>query len=155
MGSALRNVLEKVGLREPTAADYEDEYEEMEDAPLGEVHEFPRSTEVEAPEKPGVAVTEAPAPAQVIDRIKTSKPMSYSDAPEIGDYLRENVPVILNLNHMDKPEGQRMVDFVAGLCYGLEGQLEVVSDRVFLLTPKNIKTVNDTPQRSSFLPSKY
>lgn len=149
---ALRNVLEKVGLREPEVDDYEEDCEETDDCALGEVHEFPRSTDPESPEKE-TNVPEAKSVTQVIDRIKTSKPMSYRDAPEIGDYLRDNVPVILNLNHMSKAESQRMIDFVVGLCYGLEGQLDVVSERVFLLTPKNIKTVTDQPQRSSFLPS--
>lgn len=152
MGSALRNVLEKVGLREPTVEDYNEEFDETEDSSLGEVHEFPRSTEVETTKEKESAKAEAAPTNPDLGRIMTSRPSSYKDAPEIGDYLRDNVPVILNLNQMDKAEGQRMVDFVVGLCYGLGGSLDAVSDRVLLLTPKNIKAISNQTQSSSFFP---
>lgn len=154
MGSALRSVLEKVGLREPEVDEYE-EYGEEETEGYGEVHEFPHSTEVAQPNQPGTAANPQ-APQPVVSRIKTSKPTSYSDAPEIGDYLRDNVPVILNLTYMGQKEAQRMIDFVSGLCYGLGGQLDPVSDRVLLLTPQNVKTVDDQAKRPvPFLPSAH
>ena len=156
MGSALlRNVLEKVGLREPDASDYDDEYADNDEGALGEVHEFPGSTEPEVSEKKEVTEAQSQPQAPVFNRIKTSKPTSYNDAPEIGASLRDNIPVILNLNYMGKPEGQRMVDFVSGLCFGLEGKLELVGENLFLLTPKGIATVTDQKQTPSFLPSRY
>lgn len=146
MGLALRNVLEKVGLREPDVDDYEDEEFIEDETPLGELHEFPGSTESEAaPEAP------VEAPVGTIDRIKTAKPTTYSDAKEIGDYLRDNVPVILNLAYLSVKEAQRMVDFASGLTYGLRGSFEEVGTRVFLLSPQNLKTIEDTPKSSTSL----
>lgn len=146
MALALRNVLEKVGLREPDIDDYEDEEFLEDETPLGELHEFPGSTEPEA-------VPQAPAesPIGVIDRIKTAKPTTYSDAKEIGDYLRDNVPVILNLAHLSTNEAQRMVDFASGLTYGLRGSFEEVGTRVFLLSPQHLKTIEATPKPSASL----
>ena len=147
MGLALRNIMEKVGLREPEMEEYDDEYFE-EDAPLGEVHEFPVSTEPEVGERvaPTPAAPPSAAPARAIDRIKTAKPTSYDAAPEVGNYLRDGIPVILNLAYMSQKEGQRMVDFAIGLTYGLRGSFEEVGTRVFLLTPENLKTVDEAPK---------
>lgn len=150
MGLALRNVLEKVGLREPEIDDYDDEEYLEDEPPLGEVHEFPSSTDSETashrtPETP------AEAPIGTIDRIKTAKPTTYSDAKEIGDYLRDNVPVILNLAYLSAKEAQRMVDFASGLTYGLRGSFEEVGTRVFLLSPQHLKTIEATPKPSSSL----
>lgn len=150
MGLALRNVLEKVGLREPEIDDYDDEEFIEDETPLGEVREFPGSTESETashhtPETP------AETPIGTIDRIKTAKPTTYSDAKEIGDYLRDNVPVILNLAYLSAKEAQRMVDFASGLTYGLSGSFEEVGTRVFLLSPQHLKTIEATPKPSSSL----
>lgn len=150
MGLALRNVLVKVGLREPDIDDYEDEEFLEDEAPLGELHEFPGSTESEtAPHTHPDAPAEAPI--GTIDRIKTAKPTTYSDAKEIGDYLRDNVPVILNLAYLSAKEAQRMVDFASGLTYGLRGSFEEVGTRVFLLSPQNLKTIEASPNHSASL----
>ena len=150
MGLALRNVLEKVGLREPEIDDYDDEDFIEDETPLGEVHEFPGSTESETASRQ-TPETPAEAPIGAIDRIKTAKPTTYSDAKEIGDYLRDNVPVILNLAYLSAKEAQRMVDFASGLTYGLRGSFEEVGTRVFLLSPQHLKTIEATPKPSSSL----
>lgn len=150
MGLVLCNVLEKVGLREPEVDEYEDEIFE-DDAALGEVHEFPQSTDPAANTQPEVGATAQAGTANAMNtRIKTSKPTSYSDAREIGDYLRDNVPVILNLAYLSVKEAQRMVDFASGLTYGLGGSFEEVGNRVFLLSPENLKVIEDEePKRST------
>ena len=150
MGLALRNVLEKVGLREPEIDDYDDEEFIEDETPLGEVHEFPGSTESETASRQ-TPETPAEAPIGAIDRNKTAKPTTYSDAKEIGDYLRDNVPVILNLAYLSAKEAQRMVDFASGLTYGLRGSFEEVGTRVFLLSPQHLKTIEATPKPSSSL----
>lgn len=149
MGGALRSVLEKVGLREPDIDDYDDVYEDEETEAMGEVHEFPHSTEVN---EPLVSPTESPrvVPKPVtrtIDRIKTFKPTAYADAREMGDYLREGVPVILNISYLNAKESQRIVDFAYGLSYGVYGSFEEVGTNVFLLSPANLSTIEETPQR--------
>ena len=71
-------------------------------------------------------------------RITTLHPRSYNDARRIGEEFRENVPVIMNLTEMDDNDAKRIVDFAAGLVFGLRGTIERVTNKVFLLSPANV-----------------
>jgi len=71
-------------------------------------------------------------------RITTLHPRSYNDARRIGEEFRENVPVIMNLTEMDDTDAKRIVDFAAGLVFGLRGTIERVTNKVFLLSPANV-----------------
>jgi cell division inhibitor SepF len=71
-------------------------------------------------------------------RITTFVPAKYNDAKEIGEHFRSNVPVIMNLTEMDDDSAKRLVDFAAGLTFGLHGSLEKVTNKVFLLSPSNV-----------------
>jgi cell division inhibitor SepF len=71
-------------------------------------------------------------------RITTFVPAKYNDAKEIGENFRQNVPVIMNLTEMDDESAKRLVDFAAGLTFGLHGSLEKVTNKVFLLSPSNV-----------------
>jgi len=71
-------------------------------------------------------------------RITTLHPRSYNDARRIGEEVRENVPVIMNLTEMDDIDAKRIVDFAAGLVFGLRGTIERVTNKVFLLSPANV-----------------
>jgi cell division inhibitor SepF len=71
-------------------------------------------------------------------RITTFVPAKYNDAKEIGEHFRQNVPVIMNLTEMDDDSAKRLVDFAAGLTFGLRGSLEKVTNKVFLLSPSNV-----------------
>jgi cell division inhibitor SepF len=71
-------------------------------------------------------------------RITTFVPAKYNDAKEIGENFRQNVPVIMNLTEMDDDSAKRLVDFAAGLTFGLHGSLEKVTNKVFLLSPSNV-----------------
>ncbi|MFF3336024.1 cell division protein SepF [Streptomyces sp. NPDC002888] len=75
-------------------------------------------------------------------RIGTVTPDSFRDARAIGEMFREGVPVIMNLTAMDAGDAKRVVDFAAGLIFGLRGSIERVSTRVFLLTPADTEIVN-------------
>ena len=81
------------------------------------------------------AVPSAPS-AQV--RIHTIEPRSYSEAQSIADKFKMGQPVIMNLATADPDLGKRLIDFASGLTYGLDGGLQKVSDRVFMLTPANV-----------------
>jgi cell division inhibitor SepF len=72
-------------------------------------------------------------------RITTLHPTSYSEARTIGEHFRDGYPVIMNLTEMDEPDAKRLVDFAAGLAFGLRGSMERVTNRVFLLSPPNIQ----------------
>ncbi len=72
-------------------------------------------------------------------RITTLHPTTYNEARTIGEHFRESVPVIMNLSEMDEADAKRLVDFAAGLAFGLRGTIERVTNRVFLLSPANIQ----------------
>jgi cell division inhibitor SepF len=71
-------------------------------------------------------------------QITTLHPTTYSEARTIGEHFRDGYPVIMNLTEMDEPDAKRLVDFAAGLAFGMRGSMERVTNRVFLLSPPNI-----------------
>jgi cell division inhibitor SepF len=73
-----------------------------------------------------------------IYRITTLHPRSYNDARRIGEEYREGVPVIINLTGMDDSDAKRIVDFAAGIVFGLRGSIERITNKVFLLSPANV-----------------
>ncbi|QIY94978.1 cell division protein SepF [Streptomyces sp. S1D4-11] len=75
-------------------------------------------------------------------RIGTVTPDSFRDARGIGELFRDGVPVIINLTAMEAADAKRVVDFAAGLTFGLRGTIERVATRVFLLTPANTEIVS-------------
>ncbi|AWK08407.1 DUF552 domain-containing protein [Streptomyces spongiicola] len=75
-------------------------------------------------------------------RIATVSPDSFRDARGIGEHFRDGVPVIVNLTSMEPADAKRVVDFAAGLTFGLRGSIERVATRVFLLTPADTEIVS-------------
>ncbi|MFB9186119.1 cell division protein SepF [Dactylosporangium sucinum] len=71
--------------------------------------------------------------------ITTLHPTTYNEARTIGEHFRDGVPVIMNLTEMDEADAKRLVDFAAGLVFGLRGNFERVTNRVFLLSPANVQ----------------
>jgi cell division inhibitor SepF len=65
-------------------------------------------------------------------------PKSFNDAQKVADKLKADVPVIINLQSADPELAKRLVDFSSGLTYALDGSMQRVADRVFLLTPSSI-----------------
>jgi cell division inhibitor SepF len=78
-------------------------------------------------------------------RIATLSPDSFRDARGIGELFRDGVPVIVNLSSMEPSDAKRVVDFAAGLTFGLRGSIERVATRVFLLTPADTEIVSGEP----------
>jgi cell division inhibitor SepF len=83
-------------------------------------------------------VTEEDSEAQR-HAITTLHPTTYNEARTIGEHFRDGVPVIMNLTEMDEADAKRLVDFAAGLVFGLRGNFERVTNRVFLLSPANVQ----------------
>jgi cell division inhibitor SepF len=75
-------------------------------------------------------------------RIGTVTPDTFRDARIIGELFRDGVPVIMNLTAMESSDAKRVVDFAAGLIFGLRGSIDRVASRVFLLTPAHTEIVN-------------
>jgi cell division inhibitor SepF len=72
-------------------------------------------------------------------QITTLHPTTYREARTIGEHFRDGTPVIINLTEMDEGDARRLVDFAAGLAFGLRGTIERVTNRVFLLSPANVQ----------------
>ena len=90
----------------------------------------------------GAAAASGPWSAEDTARryqITTLHPTTYSEARTIGEHFRDGVPVIMNLTEMDEADAKRLVDFAAGLAFGLRGTIERVTNRVFLLSPANVQ----------------
>ena len=97
---------------------------------------------------PGVRAVPAPAPAYADpQRITTLRPRTYNDAREIGQQFRDGTPVILDLSDMDDVNAKRLVDFSAGLIFGLHGRIERVTNKVFLLSPEHIEVTAEDRAR--------
>jgi len=131
--SALRKMTSFLGYVEPA----EDAYEQVDEAvgePYGE-ETYEQEHVFDAYEQ------DSPVPVSVPDlrRIVTVHPSTYNEARVIGEAFRDGVPVIVNLTHMGEADARRMVDFSAGLVFGLNGAIERVTPRVFLLTPASVE----------------
>jgi cell division inhibitor SepF len=77
------------------------------------------------------------APGQV--RVHLVLPRSFNDAQQIADRFKDSIPVILNLQSADNELSKRLIDFASGLTYALDGSMQRVADKVFLLTPRNVE----------------
>lgn len=85
--------------------------------------------------------------ARPAQRITTLHPRTYNEARTIGEHFREGTPVIMNLSEMDDSDAKRLVDFAAGLIFGLRGSIERVTAKVFLLSPANVQITAEDKQR--------
>ncbi len=100
------------------------------------------------------AVTVQPRPSVVrpftqpqAAKVHITVPVGFNDAQEIGDKLKANQPVIVNLQGIDRELSRRLIDFSSGLTYGLGGAMERVADQVFLLTPSNVEVSAEEKRR--------
>ena len=91
-----------------------------------------------------------PAPAPAFEegyRITTLHPRTYNEARQIGEHFRNGTPVIMNLTEMDDVDAKRLVDFAAGLIFGLRGSIERVTNKVFLLSPEHVEVTAEDKAR--------
>lgn len=146
MAGALRKTMLYLGLseadREQGGAEatqyeeepsYEDSYEEYEEsAPSAEVTPINRAA---------ARFENGP-----LRRITTVHPRNYNDAKVIGEAFRAGTPVIMNLTDMSDGEAKRLVDFSAGLVFGLRGAIERVTNKVFLLSPSSVEIAAESSE---------
>jgi cell division inhibitor SepF len=88
-----------------------------------------------------------PMPTADLARITTLHPRTYNEARTIGEHFREGTPVIMNLTEMVDSDAKRLVDFAAGLIFGLHGSIDRVTNRVFLLCPANVEVTAEDKAR--------
>jgi cell division inhibitor SepF len=92
--------------------------------------------------RPAQATASAAAPMAAVGgsvRVHLVVPKSFNDAQQIADRFKEGIPVILNLQSSDPDLSKRLIDFASGLTYALDGGMQRVADKVFLLTPRNVE----------------
>jgi cell division inhibitor SepF len=144
MAKAMRKMAEYLGLVD--GGEYSDEFGEYAVAenydeqaalrPVANTGGYDRA--LSQPENSFVAPTRASSPLSDVYRITTLHPHTYNDARRIGEEFRVGTPVIMNLSDMDEADARRIVDFSAGLAFGLHGSIEKVTKGVFLLSPANV-----------------
>ncbi len=72
-------------------------------------------------------------------RVHLVVPKSFNDAQQIADKFKDSIPVILNLQSSDSDLAKRLIDFASGLTYALDGGMQRIADKVFMLTPRNVE----------------
>ena len=72
-------------------------------------------------------------------RVHLVIPKSFNDAQQIADKFKDSIPVILNLQGSDTDLSKRLIDFASGLTYALDGGMQRIADKVFMLTPRNVE----------------
>ena len=87
------------------------------------------------------------APEQPPVRVHLVVPKNFNDAQIIADKFKGDIPVILNLQQSETELAKRLIDFASGLTYALDGGMQRVADKVFLLTPKNVEVSAEERQR--------
>jgi cell division inhibitor SepF len=159
MAGAMRKAMVYLGLVEDEDRYDYDEYDEMTGtdghvsdgrrstgarslAPLRDDHRGSVATMTERPPQVGQS-----ASSRAFDRITTIHPRTYNEAKQIGESFRESTPVIMNLSEMDDSDAKRLVDFAAGLVFGLRGTIERVTNKVFLLSPANVTVTAEDKAR--------
>jgi cell division inhibitor SepF len=154
MASAMRKMAVYLGLVEDDHHfddQYQDDYDDYDDYGA----ELVQDEYVQEP-----ALPDGPAGSQVSDRriagqvqttdlarITTLHPRTYNEARTIGEHFREGTPVIMNLTEMVDSDAKRLVDFSAGLIFGLRGSIERVTNKVFLLSPANVEVAAEDKAR--------
>jgi cell division inhibitor SepF len=88
-----------------------------------------------------------PTPRPSGSSIHKSEPKRFNEAREIADRFKNGIPVIMNLQGTDDAVARRLVDFASGLVYGLDGKIEMVANRVYLLTPQNVDVSAEDRER--------
>ena len=91
--------------------------------------------------RPAVVRQQVSAPVHVVE------PQGFNDAQELGDRLKANQAVVLNLRGIDRELQRRLIDFSSGLAYAVGGTMRKVDDHVFLLTPTNVEVSQEDKER--------
>jgi cell division inhibitor SepF len=72
-------------------------------------------------------------------RVHLVVPKSFNDAQQVADKFKDSIPVVLNLQGVETDLSKRLIDFASGLTYALDGGMQRIADKVFMLTPRNVQ----------------
>jgi cell division inhibitor SepF len=155
MSGAMRKMGVYLGLLEDTGR-YDEDYYDADEQPAPEPERSRTGATAAAPapvaqlaERRRTVAPVTPVVPQVaeLSRITTLHPTTYNEARVIGENFREGIPVIMNLSEMSDTDAKRLVDFAAGLVFGVHGTIERVTNKVFLLSPPNVAVAAEDKQR--------
>ncbi len=129
-------------------------------APNAQEPHPPRLRRVSSPPQPVSARPEDPPVADAGEAIvrtipqhtqaatvHRAEPQRFNEARGIGERFREGVPVVLNLRGTEDGIARRLMDFASGLVFGLDGKMELLGSRVYLLTPRDVEVSDDERER--------
>ena len=156
MSAAILNkFLEVLGIsgEDPEDVDMENEYEDVEEVSTYERparagyfarNEARRDYNEEPAAKTRVQTKVLPMTGTVsTSKVVITQPEAYEDVEEIGEYLKQRKSVIVNLESINKDDGKRILDFLSGASFALEGSIQKVSNLIYLITPKTVEIQND------------
>jgi cell division inhibitor SepF len=162
MSSMLRRAMHYLGLAPDD--EYDDDYvdepamapargayapPEPPDTQHAAVRPLPREPESTSGQVPAVRRTGVvrPITPQASAKPYAMSPTSFNEAQSVADKYMAGVPVIMNLQGLERDLSRRLVDFASGLCYGMRGSMERVTNQVYLLTPSNVEVSAEEKRR--------
>jgi cell division inhibitor SepF len=145
MAAVWKKTLSYLGLVEDDE-EFVDDMPEVEPAPVRRMR--PQPVREMSSQSQGVVHTIAPTrPIAASSSIHKSEPKRFNEARDVADRFKEGTAVIMNLQGTEDAIARRLVDFASGLVYGLDGKIELVANRVYLMTPANVEVSAEERER--------
>jgi cell division inhibitor SepF len=155
-----RKAMVYLGLQDDDEYDLEHYDDQLEDEPVVTRERTAVRPTTEQPSVRPLAPADSPAPRPSVIRTMPATPVAsrdphvvepsgFNDAQVVGDRLKANQPVIVNLQGVDKELQRRLIDFSSGLTYALGGSMTRVADQVFLISPSNVEVSDEEKERLS------
>lgn len=117
----------------------EDEFEDEEETPAAPAAPSARPQPVHGTGRAAIPSRQVKPYTMVV-----VNPKGYQDAEKIGDHLKASRPVVMNMEKTDADEAQRIVDFVQGVMYALDGRIDQISENIYLCAPNNMSVSRET-----------
>ena len=111
-----------------------------------EIEESDKSEDTRSTPAPEPVKKPAPQPRTTTFgalRMQLLRPTDFTEAPKVADCLKAGQAVVLNLENMDERDARRMIDYVAGVLYAVDGKIERPAQRTFLLTPRGVSVASE------------
>jgi len=145
MSGVWKKTLNYLGLVEDDE-EFVEELPDVEPAPVRRMRPQP-VRDVSSDSEGVVRTIAAPRPVVGSSAIHKSEPKRFNEAREVADRYKEGTAVIMNLQGTEDSTARRLVDFASGLVYGLDGKIELVANRVYLLTPADVEVSAEERER--------
>ncbi len=87
--------------------------------------------------------------ANVQMEVVVTSPETFDEAKEISQHIKDNKPAVINLEFVEQPIAQRITDFLCGCCYALNGNIQRIADKIFMIAPDNVDFAGDIDFRET------